>query len=381
MRRLIDYVVFSRTWGYRLTRHLIFWLIYIGVFRVMLVAGPALAAFPTASWFLPINAAFVYFVAYRLVPRLLMRFAYWPFFAWYCVTLLACLSLDFYWGEVFVYRIWPVATYSHPHDTWHVFATIFDPGMFTVVNFMAGLCVGGKIYKFWRAEVWMKWQTEQDKARAELELLKTQLKPHFLYNTLTHLHNLVAEASSKAPQQLLRLSAILSYILYESRAAEVPLEQEIAICKEYIALERERHNRWLEVSLDVFGLPAGKRIAPMVLLPFIGNAFPERERVGERSWMAFELSVEGNQLLLRIIHEMGSAREKRFPAREEAIIQAAADRLRLLYPGRHSISSKSRGEADILALTIDLDPAIPGTPPAERYASSQGLLRYAVFDY
>jgi len=391
MRRFSDHFIYSKAWSYRLARHLLFWLVYFLVFRVMIYAGPGFAAFVAACWFLPVNMLFVYMVAYRLVPRLLMRFAYWSFFAWYCTCLVLCLTLDFYWGESVVYRLLPVAPYNHPHGIWHTFTTIFDPGMFTVVNCMAGLCIGVKMYKFWRAEVWLKWQTGQEKARAELELLKGQLQPHFLYNSLAHLHTLVTEGSGRAPQMLLRLSAVLSYILYECRADEVPLDREIAICKEYIALERERHSRWLDVSVDSFGLPSGLQIAPMLLLPFVEDAFPRQWDSTRRSWIAFEFSVEEHRLLLRIIQGPDlsdgtrSAHEEdtraRPELREHSGKQGGAGRLQMLYPGRHWISRKSGEDTEIVALTIDLHHTDSRNSQAAGDAASPSLFRNAVFDY
>lgn len=352
MRTFFNHFVYGKSWGNRVARHLTFWLVYFWLFRVMYFGGSTATIFMVAGCFLPVNLAFVYYVLYGLSPKLLMRFAYWPFFCWYCVGLFACLSLDFFWGEYVVFRLWPVAPYDHPTSVTQVLKLIFDPAQFSIVNVMAGLGVAIEMYKFWRAEVWMKLQMEQEKARTELELLKGQLHPQFLYDTLTHLRELVTAGSEKAPDLLLRLSAILSYNLYECRSDEVPLERELAVCREYIVLEQERQGG-LDVSVDFFGSLTGKRIAPMILLPFIANAFAKRTDDGGGQWMAFECSVNGEQLLMRILD--GREPVVRKQSWDTGGLERLDSRLRLVYPGRYSLTQKENEDAGIFSLTIDLE--------------------------
>src|ERR1700679_1666400 len=98
MRQLVNDLVFSRSCGYRLARHALFLLSYFGVFRVMDVVDRGFEGVEVAFCYLPFNMLFVYFVLYRLVPRLLMRSAYLAFFLWYCGWGLACLTIDYFWG-------------------------------------------------------------------------------------------------------------------------------------------------------------------------------------------------------------------------------------------------------------------------------------------
>lgn len=381
MRTFFDHLVFSKAWGYRLARHLVFWLVCLRISSMMLYSDDLYAKLAASLAFLPLNLGFVYFVLYRLVPRYLMRFSYWSFSIRYCVLLVVCFTIDYYLGELLIFRIWNAAPYSRAVGFWRVMAAIFDPGEFTVANVMAGLAVFIKIYKFWRAEVWMRLHISQEKARTELELLKAQLQPQFLYHTLTYLHGLVSAGSDKAPQLLMRLSAILSYILYECRETEVALEREIAICREYIALERERNSGRLEVSVDVFGSFAGKRIAPLVLVPLIGSAFSNRADIKERRWIAFEFSMEEDQLLLRVILGRYPGDEVHLTSREDVQMQAYIGRLQMLYNGGHSISRKETDDTQILSLTIELAARVTANAAAIKPSVDPSLLRYAVFEY
>jgi uncharacterized membrane protein YciS (DUF1049 family) len=358
MKPFLYQFVFSRSWGYRLGRHALFWLSYFGVFQVMDETEQGFKAVKTAFCYLPFNMLFVYFVVYRLVPRLLMRSAYWSFFLWYCGWGLACLTLDYFWGYLVIYHNVSANAHAPAPDLWHTFNKILDPANFTVANVMAVLGVGIVLYKFWREEVWQKLQVKQEKTKAELELLKAQLHPHFLFNTLNNLYTLVIERSDKAPQMLMRLSAILSYVLYECGEAEVPLEREISICKDYIELERERYGDRLDVSLDFSGPTAGKMIAPMLFQPFIENAFlyGASEQAG-KVWMSIEMSVEHDQFFFRVINSADQD-EGIPPVKTHAAgIDNTIRRLELLYPGRYQLSREKGDGVYILTLTIDLAPA------------------------
>lgn len=354
MRAFVNHLVFSNARGYRLTRHAFFWLSYLVVFQVMDLADHGFRAVGEALCYIPFNMLFVYFVLYRLVPRLLMKSAYWPFFFWYCALVLVCLTINYLWSYFVVHRERLVAGHLPARDLPHALLGIFDVAVFTIVNVMSALGVGIMLFKFWRREVWQKLQVRQEKTKAELELLRAKLHPHFLFNTLNNLYTLVIERSEKAPQMLMRLSAILSYVLYECQSPEVPLEREISICKDYIELERERFGERLDVSLDFSGPVAGRMIAPMLFQPFIESAFlqgmADRE---EKVWMSIEMSVLHNQLFFRVINSADADEDLIHVGSAAAGVENAIRRLDLLYPDRYKLSREAAEGVYIVSLTID----------------------------
>jgi hypothetical protein len=382
MRPLFDDLVFNKAWGYRVARHALFWLSYFGVFQIMDITDGGLLATKVALSYLLLNMLFVYLALYFLVPRLLMRSAYWSFFCWYCVAGLACLTLDYFWGHLVVYRIWLVNYHIPKRDFWHTIMYILDPTNFTVANIMAGLGVGIKMYKFWRGEVWQKLQISQEKTKAELELLKARLHPYFLVNTLNKLYAMVIDQSEEAPRMLMRLSAILSYSLYECRSADVPLEREISICQDYIELERQRFGDRLDVSEDFSGPIEGKRIAPMLFQPFIENAFHwGTTNPGQKMWMSIEMSVQGNQLFFRVINSVDSDDSERQSNSGNAGIDNNIRRLALLYPGRHWLNQEKGDGVYIVSLTIDLTPAPTAGSGSADSKKEPLLYENAVFNY
>ena len=130
-----------------------------------------------------------------------------------------------------------------------------------------------KFFKLWtiKQRDWM--QAQQEKITAELQLLKAQVHPHFLFNTLNNIYSFSLDNSPKTPDMILKLSSLLSYMLYDCKAEEVRLEKEIEIMKNYIDLEKERYGNKIEISWSVEGDIKDKFISPLLMLPFLENAF------------------------------------------------------------------------------------------------------------
>jgi LytS/YehU family sensor histidine kinase len=114
------------------------------------------------------------------------------------------------------------------------------------------------LFKYWirKQKEWM--QAEKEKVTAELQLLKAQVHPHFLFNTLNNIYSVSLETSPKTSQLILKLSSLLNYILYECKTEHVLLEKEIKVMKDYIDLEKERYANKLEISLNIEGDFPGK---------------------------------------------------------------------------------------------------------------------------
>ncbi|MFC4635081.1 sensor histidine kinase [Dokdonia ponticola] len=117
-------------------------------------------------------------------------------------------------------------------------------------------------------------QLERDKNRAELGALKAQIHPHFLFNTLNNLYALTLQKSDKAPETVATLSAMLDYMLYQCNDKLVPLEKEVTLLENYIALERLRYGDDIEIAFAKANpLPPETQIGPLILLSIIENAF------------------------------------------------------------------------------------------------------------
>ena len=346
-------LIFERR--YRLLRHILFWMVYLVVFSSLSASdlGKFVLGFYTTGIYLPEHLIYTYFILYWLVPRFMMKGKYGQFFVFYFAWAIVGLFLNFGYRY---YILIPLRAFGpNPTVGGSSFRQVFALFSCVVMNTVAMFGVFIRMFKFWYMEQKQKMQIEQEKVSAELELLKAQLHPHFLFNTLNNLYSLVLEKSDKAPDMLMRLSALLTYVLYECKADQVLLEKEVKVIKDYVALEQERYGDRLDTSMDFSGNIEGTAIAPMLFQPFVENAFKHgsAEQLG-RVWMSIELSVKNHQLFFRVIN---SADNNRLPETRSSGgigISNVRRRLELLYPGRFILSHEVQEEVYIVSLTIEL---------------------------
>jgi len=136
-----------------------------------------------------------------------------------------------------------------------------------------------------------------EKQQAELNYLKSQTNPHFLFNTLNNIYSLARDKSDLAPESILRLSKILRYMLYETSGAYIAIEQELKVINDYIALERLRYDESLRINFNNDIEDMKQALPPLLLMPLVENAF--KHGVSETRGNPFvdiHLSVKQRQL-------------------------------------------------------------------------------------
>ncbi|WP_184548151.1 sensor histidine kinase [Mucilaginibacter sp. FT3.2] len=176
-------------------------------------------------------------------------------------------------------------------------------------------------------------ELEIEKISAELGYLKAQINPHFFFNTLNSLHALTIDTSVKANTLVLRLSDLMHYMLYKTGFNKVPLTEEIKYLEDYISIEQLRFADRLEVSFQYFGDITGKMITPLLLLPFIENAFKHGITNGS-GWVTINLKVTGNILTLRVNNSYYNRKQDQEPGLG---IKNLKRRLELTYPSQHEL--------------------------------------------
>ena len=185
---------------------------------------------------------------------------------------------------------------------------------------------------------------------AELKLLKAQIQPHFLFNTLNNLYSLAIAKSEKTPGVIITISDLLSYIIYDCTAEKVSLDKEVNFIMNYIELERLRYDENLRLSLLFPENTSGKSIAPMILHAFVENSF--KHGAGNdpgNPWISLDLSVTDGALKLKLSNSKFLASE---PEQKGIGITNAKKRLELIYPGRHHLDIVN--EEKVYTLTLDI---------------------------
>jgi len=145
-------------------------------------------------------------------------------------------------------------------------------------NFMVGIAFAIKVVKKWFEQQQEKHEMEKRNLETELNLLKAQLHPHFLFNTMNNLYALSVEESEKTSEGIAKISELLRSVLYDCNEVEISLEKEIKLIKNYIDLEKMRYGDRLHLQFSVNGVLEEMKIAPMLLFTFVENCFKHGSR-------------------------------------------------------------------------------------------------------
>ncbi len=222
-----------------------------------------------------------------------------------------------------------------------------------------------KYSKYWWLKQRESERIEKEKIKAELQLLKAQINPGFLFTALNNIYTSSMAASPHTSDLLLKLSDLLSYMLYECDEPIVSLKKEIEVMKEYMALEKLRLDNSFEMEVNVVGDINGKMIAPFLLLPFIENSFKQSSKADENAWINMDIGMEKEFFHLKLANGMlpnGNGLQE-VSSTGLANVQK---RLILLYPQRHELKITREEEMLIVHLKIQLnDAASPVTGKGE----------------
>jgi len=227
-----------------------------------------------------------------------------------------------------------------------------DPNDYTLYNYFAAILIfvfgmaplaGFKLSGYLREKTLLQQNIEHDRLEAELKLkevelilLKSQIHPHFLFNTLNNLYSLSLEKSDKTPDLIIRLADMLSYIIYDCNSDRVPLTKEIDFLNSFIELQKVRYDS-CDIQFKIDGELNNMQIAPMILHTFIDNSFkhgPDKD--SGTPWIRISIVRNGGLLFFTVINSTVKDPDKEDKASGIGISNAKK-RLELLYPEKHDL--------------------------------------------
>ena len=196
-------------------------------------------------------------------------------------------------------------------------------------------------------------ELKEQRLQLELDSLRAQLNPHFFFNTLNNIYSLAQQQSLHTADTVAKLSELMRYVLYDAGNTNVPLEREIDFIENYIALERIRHNDDGNIRFEWQGNPIGKKIAPLLFVPYIENAFKYGlQQAVDGGFVNVVVVLDNNELTVEI---KNSKPAKTFENNAGGIgMVNAAKRLQLLYPGKYTLQVNDAGSMFGVSLTIHL---------------------------
>ena len=347
-----DFIFSSR---YRVWRHIFYWSVHISLWAAfwvyMDVPIPYERQLLYMTLWTPAFILFGYPLVYGAVPYLLLKGKLLAFL----LTIIAWGAVGLYIDEA--YRSYVIIPFQEALALDKAIPRGPIASCFLCMTTSAASPMIIKFFKLWsiKQQAWM--DAQQEKVIAQLQLLRAQLHPHFLFNTLNNIYAFALESSPKTPDMILRLSSLLSYMLYECRGEEVLLEKEVEVMKNYIDLEKERYGDKIDVSVNIAGDLCDKYISPLLILPFLENAFKHgtSEQLG-RPWMSLDISLKDNLLKCKVIN----SKNEFVPHHQNGVgIDNVKKRLEFLYHDKYDLKLTDEGDFFVVSLTVELNPASP----------------------
>ncbi|MEM0991964.1 MAG: sensor histidine kinase [Bacteroidota bacterium] len=342
----------------RLSRHIAYWLLWsVFLITVNSLIGNAIKFVGGNSvlwqWIafeavvLPVKIGAAYTIAYFLMPRFLYKEQYLAF--------LICGVLTLLFFSVLLYIIY--AHFVHP-------IIFLDSEYYTIEQFaykgiqliyITALVVSIKFFQNYLYEQQRNQALVQQKIEAELKYLRNQIQPHFLFNTLNNIYGMVLSNDKNAGETIVKLSNLLSFMLYEGNTKTVTLSQEIKMLESYVELELMRYQQKLDFNFSKSNIEPHLKIAPLLLIPFIENAFKHGPANDEQpSFINLSMEVQQNILHFQIKNSYNANIQISCDTIQSGIgLENIRKRLSLLYPNKHTLEI-SEDNAFEVSLMIEL---------------------------
>ncbi|RYZ24214.1 MAG: two-component system sensor protein [Chitinophagaceae bacterium] len=234
---------------------------------------------------------------------------------------------------------------------------------------IGGLAAAIKLMKYWYSKEQRNLQLQNEALDAQMQLLKAQVHPHFLFNTLNNIYAQTQEPAPAAARMIAGLSDLLRYMLYEGSQAVVPLHEELKMLRDYLLLEKIRYGNKLDLSISLPDDTGDLHIAPLLLLPYVENCFKHgASHILEQPWISLQVHIEGDVMKLKLVN---AKPEEPLPTAPGIGMKNVARRLELLYPDRHQLQVVDAGEVFIVNLKLQLDRQVLASRNAiNRHAST-----------
>ncbi len=215
-----------------------------------------------------------------------------------------------------------------------IVAMIIIMSINTLANGVMGLFIKGFVVSY--GDIRIKEELVQKNTEMELALIKAQIDPHFLFNTINNIDVLIGKDPTKASQYLVKLSDIMRFMLYETKAERIALRTELDYINKYIDLQRIRTSNGDFVKFVVTGSADNYRISPMLFIPFIENAFKHAEDLKKEEAIDIAINIDRNKIIFECRNKYidGVQGKMKHPGLGNELIRK---RLQLLYPGKHQL--------------------------------------------
>jgi sensor histidine kinase YesM len=278
--------------------------------------------------------AFFYFNAFVLIPRFVYKKKYWQFslaqLLTFCLLLTPALILTRLDGRTLLFNFF-------------IFLFIF--GLSTAFQLISDKIESDKLAN----------ERENENLKTELSLLRSQVSPHFMFNVLNNMVALARKQSDLLEPSLIKLSSLMRYMLYETDEAKVSLEKEMDYLQSYIDLQQQRFGKKVQVHVHMQSIDNQYQLEPMLLIPFVENAFKHGTGMVEDATIEIDLKAESHILLFSVRNKFNPHSEEIKDKTSGIGLTNVKRRLNLLYGKNHSLMITKNDNWFVTSLQIYLN--------------------------
>jgi len=357
---LHDFIFSNNRW-YRISRHVCFWVgwfLFSGTVQITrLVPGlrDDLLGIMDQQFMRSLNRfpgifLFCYFVVYFFMPRFTKNGKLKQFIIVLLSSFLLLYLATFVW-----FRYVRIDPAMNPLPL----SGFFYYSFYTNINFTGTfptccLMLAIKYYKNWYIKQQRSEQLSRENIQAELQLLKAQVHPHFLFNTLNNIYSFVLTKDNRAAGLVDKLAGMIDYMRTEGENSLVPLDKEITLIKDYAGLEKVRYGDRLDLRVDVNGETQNKLIAPLLMIPFVENCFKHGASIMRgNQWIHLAINIDGKELDFRLRNSKPLNPPAQNNKKNIGLINVKK-RLQLLYPDKHFLEINSKEDVYEVHLRLTL---------------------------
>lgn len=285
---------------------------------------------------------FFYVNYYFLVPEFLLKRKFVPYtiFSFLIITITASIYtvLKFSFGE-------------NISDS-KIISFIITSFFYVIILFFG---IALKIFYKWNEDEKQKLEIVSKKVTSELQNLKNQINPHFLFNSLNSIYSLTLQSSSKAPDAVMMLSNLMRYMLYETNSDYVVLEKEIEYLKNFVKLQKLQIANSENIKLNIKGIITYQKISPLILISFIENAFKYGTDFSGNTKIDINIYIKDNELQFRCENIIGNRTEASNKEYGGIGIKNTKERLKLSYLNKHWLTIEENSKTYIVSLNLKLN--------------------------
>ena len=335
----------------RIIQHLAFWVLSFFVFLYLFKTGAK-----------PEKIDYVYTILFQLtllpavyinIELLLPALGNRKRILFYLLSIITIIIL-FAWINYNFFDNWSAKVF--PDYFFISYFTLREVVLFFIVYIIITMLL--KLSKSWFQVSWLQkelMEKEKQKAEVELKALKAQINPHFFFNTLNSIYSMALDKDERLPGTVLQLSDLMRYFLYGSRDNFIPLEKDLTVVKEYIALQKLRSNAQLDIETKISGEINDQQIAPLLLITFLENAFKHGAKGSSgNTFINLDIKVEKNKLNFTVENNKGIIDEVNTGDQNGLGLENVKRQLELLYPGKHLLNIKDQPDRFSVALQLSL---------------------------